>query len=404
MNLLVFNGGSSSLTFKVYKTLENDNLKEILKGKAHRVGVKGDKPSFIEFKNENTNLTETVPLGNHQIAVTIILETINRLKVTIDIIGHRWANGLDNFTTAEIDKNLLTLMQKLVPIIPIHHAVALMTIKACAKIYPKIPQFVTTDNAFHKDIPRRAFQYILPQYILEKFRFRKYGFHGLSFQYITETVPDILKTTNDKLKMIICHLGTGGSEINAVKNGKSIDISMGYTGIPGIVMSTRCGDIDAFIPMNLISDFGYTIDEVQNILNNKSGLLSLSEKSSDIRDIIERSKNPEDVKSQLALKKYIHSVKRYIGAFISALQGIDCLIFTDDAGLQCAEIRKQVCADMKWCGIDLDIDKNTQAQPDMKTRIDSKDSIVKILIIPTDEEIVIAEEVVKLYKMEEVLL
>jgi acetate kinase len=218
------------------------------------------------------------------------------------------------------------------------------------EILSRIPQYVTTDNAFHKTIPFRASRYVLPEKIIDRFGFRKYGFHGLSFHYVAKAVPKIAGVPAENLKMVVCHLGTGGSEVAAIEKGRSVDASMGYTGLPGIVMSTRCGDIDSSIPLYLMAAYGYSVDDVQDILNNKSGLLGLCGETSDIRDILERVKKPGEEAARVALKAYVHSVKRYIGAFTAALRGIDYLVFTDDVGIQCPEIRGLACADMGWCG------------------------------------------------------
>ena len=395
MNLLVFNCGSSSLTFKVYKYSEGTGLEEILVGKAHRVGVKGDKPSSVEVRYRGETIREEVQLESHRAASVIIIEAVLRLGVAVDRIGHRWANGMDHFTSAVVDRDLLAKLRSLVPLIPIHHSIALAVINECIKRFPSIPQFVTTDNAFHKDLPFRASQYFLPRDLIERRGFRKIGFHGLSFQYVAERAPKILGAAAEDLRLVVCHLGTGGSEIAAIRGGSSADVSMGYTGLPGIVMSTRSGDVDSLLPIYLMWAYGYSVDDVQSILNNKSGLLGLSGKTSDIRDLLAR-RQVGDEAAGLAVDMYVRGIKKYVGAFIAALEGIDCLVFTDDVGVQCPEIRDLVCTGLEWFGLELDRSLNREPVPGDGGFLEAKRSKVRILALPTDEELVIAEAGVRL--------
>ncbi len=396
MNILVFNCGSSSLNFKVYGFGKRTGLDELLVGKAHRVGVKGDRPSFIEYRCRGEKTVLEVPLKDHRVAAKYIIEAVEKNGIPVDRIGHRWANGLDRFSTAEVKPELLPILRSLVPQIPLHHSIALAVIRECAGSFPEITQYVTTDNAFHRNLPFRASRYVLPRDVAEKFGFRRIGFHGLSFRFIAERAPKMLNLPAEDLRMVVCHLGTGGSEIAAVNGGSSVDASMGYTGLPGIVMSTRCGDVDPLLPLYLMRAFGYNVDDVQSVLHDKSGLLGVSGESSDIRDLLERSRRNDET-ARLAVSMYVRAVKKYVGAFIVALQGIDCLVFTDDVGIWCSEIRDLVCSGLGWFGIELDGEKNGRQIPASGAFLEGNGSRVKVLALPTDEERIIAEEGVRLY-------
>jgi acetate kinase len=228
--------------------------------------------------------------------------------------------------------------------------------------------------------------------VTEKFGFRKYGFHGLSYSYVTRAAARFLTTPLENLRIVACHLGTGGSSVAAVKNGHSVDTSMGYSPLPGLVMSTRSGDIDPFLTLYLMSLYGYRPDDLLDILNKQSGLLGLSGFSSDIRDIIRRISEQGEGQAELAFAMYVHRLKKYIGSYVLALAGLDCLVFTDDIGLHNPLVREKVCDNMEWCGIVLDSDANQHAVGDNISRLSPDGSSVQVLAIPTEEEQVIATE------------
>jgi acetate kinase len=320
----------------------------------------------------------------------MIFDEIEARGLTVDAIGHRWAHSRGRFTTALIDGPLLRELHTLIPLIPLHHPAMLRVIEAGRRRYPAIPHYITTDMAFHADLPHESYQYALPRQLIEKNGFRKYGFHGLSFQYVTEKVRGT-GLRGGGARMVICHLGTGGSEVAAIRDGRSIDVSTGYTGLTGLVMSTRCGDIDPLLSVHLSRLYGAPIDEVGQVLNQKSGLLGVTDATSDIRDVLERCRTRKEPQAELALAMYVRSVRRYIGGFTAALGGIDTLVFTDDIGSGNAQIRERVCAGMEWCGIRMDPERNRDAPADAVARIEAPASGADILVVPTDEEIVIAE-------------
>ncbi len=394
MNILVFNCGSSSLTYKIFNVSSPKNIKTILSGKAHRVGVKGSKPSFMEHHLNKKQEKKEISIANHSEAAFLVLDKVKQLNIKIDYIGHRWVHSVGRFKTSFIDKKMLEILKSLVPLLPLHHPAALSVIYKCRRTFPKTPQYVTADCAFHSSIPYYAYTYALPKNIINKFGFRKYGFHGLSYQYVVEEASRFLKTSLEKLKIVACHLGTGGSSVAAVRHGQSIDTSMGYTALSGLIMSTRSGDIDPMLTIYLMTLYGYRPDNLMNILNKKSGLLGISEFSSDIRDIIHViSKNKQ---AELAFNMYIHALRKYIGSYIFSLEGVDVLIFTDDIGIHNWLVREKACENMEWCGIILDKKLNRQSVGDKTSLLSTKNSAVRILAVPTEEELAICSDGIKL--------
>ena len=392
MNILVFNCGSSSLTFKLYALGPGDRLEEILRGKGSRIGVKGDRPSSIEFRQAGRVSGGAARMDNHRQAAALVLDEIAARRLPVHAIGHRWPHSNGHFTTALIDEPLMRLLRELLPIIPIHHPASMRIILESRRRHPSIPQYVTTDMAFHATLPPEAYRYMLPRGLAEEHGFRKYGFHGLSFRYVTEKVRGELSPRRGGARLVICHLGTGGSEVAAVRDGLSVDVSMGYTGLPGLMMSTRCGDIDPLLPAWLSRTYDASFEEVSRLLNFQSGLLGVTEATSDIRDVLERCATEEGYRSRLALSMYVRSIRRYVGAFAAELRGVDTLVFTDDIGVKSPRIRSLVCAGMEWCGIRLDEERNGRATGEEEAHIEAPDSSMDILVVPTDEELVIARE------------
>lgn len=396
MNCLVCNCGSSSLTFKVYEVNSYEDVEEILSGKAHRVGVKGKESSFIEYKTQKDYQKDEFPIQNHTKAAVHILNKLKEFAIEPDIIGHRWVHSAGQFKTAFVNNSLLNKMNDLIPLFPIHHPAMLSVINQCRNLKPSIQQYVTVDGAFHSTIPDYAYTYALPKDLIKKYGFRKYGFHGLSYQYVVDEASRFLKIRKDKLNIVACHLGTGGSSVAAIKSGKSIDTSMGYTSLTGLVMSTRSGNIDPMLSTYLMSTYGYRPDDLMDILNKKSGLLGISGFSSDIRDIINTISNDEN--AELAFKMYIQRIKKFIGSYVLLLGGIDVLIFTDQIGIQNWLVREKVCEDMDWGNIRLNKNLNRNSNCEKISLLNADDSEVRILSIPTDEERVICQEGIKLFR------
>ena len=397
MNFLIFNCGSSSLTTKVFQVKQPGDIKEILAAKAHRVGVTGSTPGFIEYKFDGQTKRDPRVPESHSQAAARMTEFIREEGIEIDYLGHRFVHGGEYFRhTSWVDRDSRKILRECLSLAPIHNPLSLSVIMECERILPGIRQYITFDNAFHSDIPPRAYTYALPRKIIQKYGFRRFGFHGLSYFYTTQKISQYLKIPKDKLNIIACHLGTGGASIAAIREGRSADTSMGYSPLPGLIMSTRCGDIDPMVTIYLMMVYGYGLDQLEEIFNKESGLLGISGFSSDIRDLIDNSADLEKDQAQLAFKMYIHRIKKYIGSYAVVLGGTDVLAFTDDIGVRNPAVRKEICRGMEWLGVKLDLELNTRVDLNGVTRISAKDSKVEILTVSPEEELVICWEGLKL--------
>ncbi len=393
MNILVFNCGSSSLSYKVFSVNDPENPKIVMSGKAHRVGVKGSEPSFVEHKREGTVRKQEVPIPDHREAANLILKHVIQNEIPVDLIGHRFVHGGSYFQKSSLlDSESLKKLKLCLPLASIHNPASMSAILACSKTLRKVRQYVTFDSAFHVTIPSHAYLYALPAVVTRKYGFRKYGFHGLSYQYVTREAARQLVTPLETLKIVACHLGTGGSSVAAVDRGRSIDTSMGYSPLPGLMMSTRSGDIDPMVAIYAMIAYGYRAEDLETILNKRSGLLGVSGFSSDIRDILRNMDENEGEQEELAFTMYVHRLKKYIGSFVLALGGVDALVFTDDIGAGNPRVRERVCRNMEWCGISLDEEVNRRAGPDRTWFLSAKDARVQVLSIPTEEELMICQE------------
>jgi acetate kinase len=392
LNLLVFNCGSSSIIFKIFSGTSPDDVKEVYFGKASRVGVKGAMPSSIETRFGPDTQKQNVSMKNHRDAAELALQAVSRTGVHIDSVGHRFVHGGGYFhKSVLLDAEVMRNLELCRPLAPIHNPNSVSVIGECKKALPNVPEFVAFDSAFHHSLPPQAYTYALPRRIVQRYGFRKYGFHGLSYQYVTQKISSYLGAPVEDLKIVACHLGTGGSSVAAIAGGRSLDTSMGYSPLPGLLMSTRCGDIDPMLAIYLMTTYGYRSDDVMDLFNKRSGLLGVSGFSSDIRDIILRSAENEE-KSALALTMYIQRVKKYIGSFVILLGGMDVLAFTDDIGLHNPAVREKVCKEMGWCGLALDLSANNKATGDSVSMLSAESSRVRILAVPTDEELIICLE------------
>lgn len=391
MNTLVFNCGSSSLSYKVFQTATGRQLQVVVAGKAHRVGVTGTAPSFVEHRAEEKVRRQETPIPDHRTAARLILEHLRTTGVNIELVGHRFVHGGSLFNApAFLDRDTLGKLRSCLPLAPIHNPISLSVIQESRKSLPGVKQYVTFDSAFHSTIPDYAYTYALPRQVVRRFGFRKYGFHGLSYWYVSRQVPGVLKIPADRLKIVACHLGTGGSSVAAIKGGRSMDTSMGYSPLPGLVMSTRSGDVDPMLMLYLMAVYGLRGDDLMDMLNKKSGLLGISDFSSDLTDIIQRlDGDKEDEQPSLAFRMYIQRVRKYVGGYVVGLGGVDALVFTDDIGVRNWRVREKVCQGMEWCGIRLDAERNRQATPKATCLISAEDSRVFVLSVPTDEELVI---------------
>ena len=397
MHILIFNCGSSSLSYKIYRSDNAEALETLVTGKAHRVGVTGTEAAFIEHRWAGQTQKLVRPMANHPEAARLVFEFIRAEAIPIDIIGHRFIHGGRLFQqTTLLTNEIIKQLAQCAPLAPIHNPNSLGVIQVSRVAMPETPQYIALDSAFHAGMPDFAWHYALPPQFLEEYDFRKYGFHGLSYQDVSAKTADFLGRPLTDLRLVACHLGTGGSSVAAIKNGQSLDTSMGYSPLPGLMMSTRAGDIDPTVVLHLIDRFGYSPAEVNRILNKESGLLGVSGLSSDIRDLIKAMS--ENRRAKLAFDMYVHRLKQYIGGMAAVMGGLDALIFTDDVGLYCADVRAAVCGEMEWCGLKLDDGRNRQTSGQTITKINADEARVAVLVVPNDEEMVIGQEGLKLFR------
>lgn len=392
MKVLVFNCGSSSLNYKVFDiAVEPYHL--LASGKAHRVGVTGIQAAFLEHHGPRQNKKIETPLPNHQAAAQMVLDYLASESLEVDAVGHRFVHGGSFFCQSIIltPENLEELKACL-PLAPIHNPNSFSVIQTCMQRLPGIPEYVTFDTAFHSTLPPHAYTYPLPQELLDRFGYRKFGFHGLSYSYVTSRATELMELPASSVRIIACHLGTGGASVLAYQQGAAADTSMGFSPLPGLVMSTRTGDLDPLLPLFLLDNLGYTPEELETIFNKKSGLLGVSGFSSDLRDIQDRIAQDEYPPAVLAYEMAIQRIKKYIGAYGVLMGGVDGLIFTDDIGVHNWMLREAVCNGMQWLGIDLEVVANRNCIPGQANLLSTSSSKVKIIAMPTDEEWVIASE------------
>ncbi|MFL2099330.1 acetate/propionate family kinase [Desemzia sp. FAM 23991] len=392
---IAINAGSSSLKFTLFEMPEE---KEIASGIVERIGLK-DSIFTTKYNGEKYNITEDI--DNHEIAIQKVLDKLIELNVIasydeIEGVGHRVVAGGEDFKeSALIDNDVLAKIEQLADLAPLHNTANATGIKAFKKLLPNITSVAVFDTSFHTSMPAVNYLYSLPMEYYEKHAARKYGAHGTSHQYVSERAADMLGRSLEDLKLITCHLGNGAS-ITAVEGGKSVDTSMGFTPLAGVTMGTRTGDIDASIIPYLMEKEGITdINEMINIFNKKSGLLGLSGVSSDMRDVEDAAEAGDD-RAQLALDIFYNRVQKYIGQYVALMNGVDAIIFTAGIGENSVETRKILIDGINWFGAEIDDERNNVRGEERI--ISTDDSKVKVLLIPTDEEVMIARDVERLKK------
>ncbi len=392
MNILVFNCGSSSQGFKVYRTGPGQPESVLISGKAKNVAIRTRAEAYIRWEINGSTVEKECPLGSHRTAAERILEILRAQNIRPDAIGHRFVHGGRLLQkNVRINAETRELLRQALPLAPIHNPNSFSVIEVCEEHLPGVPQFAVFDTVFHAGMPEASGTYALPADLAEQFGFRKYGFHGLSCQYVSGEVARLMGKPLPELKLIICHLGSGGSSVTAVQAGKTLDTSMGYSPLAGLVMSTRCGDLDPEIILEL-TRAGYPSERISEILNRESGLLGLSGFSSSLTEIIEASEegNPS---CRAAYDVYVHRLKKYLGAFYWLLNGADAILFTDDVGETCWKMRERVFAGAEFLGIRLDTERNRAADGKCPQLISREDSSVQLWVVPTDEERVILRAV-----------
>ena len=394
MEILVINAGSSSLK---YQLMDPESGYVFAKGLCERIGIDGRLTHKVPQRD--LKVEREIPMPTHSEAIAAVLEVLQDKEVgvvrsvdEIDAVGHRVVHGGVKFAAScLIDEACKQAIRDCIPLGPLHNPANLMGIEACEKIMPNKPQVAVFDTAFHMTMPAKAYRYAIPEEYYEKDHLRRYGFHGTSHRYIAKRVAAL--TGRDDLKVINCHLGNGSS-LCAIKDGKSMDTSMGLAPLCGVPMGTRVGDVDTTVAQFIADNYGKTIDEVLTILNKKSGVFALSGGvSSDFRDL-EAGANEGNEKCKLALEKFSYEVKKYIGSYAAALGGLDVLVFTAGIGENDAATRASICEGMEWLGIKLDPEKNKLRGKERV--ISADDSKVQVWVIPTDEELMIAQDTAEL--------
>lgn len=395
MNVLVINCGSSSLK---YQLIDMENEEVLAKGLVERIGIEGSRVKHTTVGKEQVIIEE--PMKDHRRALELVLnalvdENYGAIKSMDDIyaVGHRVVHGGEEFAdSVVIDDKVMEALNACVDLAPLHNPPNIMGIEACKELMPNTPMVGVFDTAFHQTMPAENYIYALPYEYYEKYGIRRYGFHGTSHKYVSLRAAEMLNRPVEELNIITCHLGNGSS-LCAVKGGKSIATSMGFTPLAGLVMGTRCGDIDPAIISFISEKENLSLDEVNNVLNKKSGVLGISGISSDFRDL-EEAQEKGDKKAELAINVFCNKVKEYIGAYSALLGKVDAIVFTAGIGENSSSIREKICEGLE--GINIIIDKELNNIRGKEAIVSKNSSLVKILVIPTNEELMIARDTVKL--------
>lgn len=391
MKILVINCGSSSLK---YQLINMENEESLAQGLVERIGIEG---SILTQKVPGRDkYIIQQPMKDHKDAIKLVLdalidETHGVIKSMDEIsaVGHRVVHGGEKYATSVvINEDVMGSLEECVKLAPLHNPANIIGINACKSLMPNTPMVGVFDTAFHQTMPKEAYMYALPYELYTKHGIRKYGFHGTSHKFVSATCAEMMGKDIKDLKIITCHLGNGAS-LSAVKNGQSVDTSMGFTPLEGIAMGTRCGNIDPAIVTFLMKEEGMSADAVNDLMNKKSGVLGLSGVSSDFRDI-EGAVNEGNERAKLALDVYHYRVRQMIGAYAAAMGGVDAIVFTAGLGENSPETRMEVCKGLEFLGAKIDPAKNNVRGKAVDLSTD--DATVKVFVIPTNEELVIARD------------
>ncbi|MFN2339920.1 MAG: acetate/propionate family kinase [Halanaerobium sp.] len=395
MKILVINSGSSSLKYQLFN-METESV--LAKGLIQRIGIED---SYLEYENgEGEEIVIEKDIPTHKVGIELLMETLlsedhGVIKDIdeVEAVGHRIVHGGEAFADSVIiDEQAIKKLEKVSDLAPLHNPPNIMGIEVCKELMPDKPQVGVFDTAFHQSMPAKAFVYALPYEYYKKHDVRRYGFHGTSHGFVAKRAAQMMDQPLSELKIISCHLGNGAS-VAAIKNGKSVDTSMGLTPLEGLVMGTRCGDIDPAIIPFIMNKENSSASEMDDILNNESGLLGISGVSSDFRDL-ENSADAGNQQAEIAIELFNYRVKKYIGAYTAAMGGVDAIIFTAGIGENSKETRAKILDGLEYLGVKLDQEANDCRGKEVF--ISTADSKVKAMIIPTNEELVIARDTMEL--------
>ena len=396
MNILVINCGSSSLK---YQLIDSESEKVLAKGLCERIGIDGS--AITHQPAGGDKVTTKVSMPDHTEAVKYVIEKLTDPEVgvvksldEIGAVGHRIVHGGEKFASSVvIDDEVLKAVEECNDLAPLHNPANLIGINSCKKIMPGVPMVAVFDTAFHQTMPKKAYLYGLPYDYYEKYRIRRYGFHGTSHDFVSNRVAEILGKKREDLKIIVCHLGNGAS-VSAVKNGQCVDTSMGLTPLEGLIMGTRSGDLDPAIISFIAQKENLSAEEVINICNKKSGVLGLSDGlSSDFRDLGNAAEEGNE-KAKTALETWSYRVAKYVGAYVAAMNGVDVIAFTAGVGENNFMAREMVCEYLGYLGVTIDKEANKIRGEEIT--ISTPDSKTTVMVVPTNEELAIARETVRL--------
>ena len=395
MNILVINAGSSSLKYQLIDMTSNTVL---AKGLCERIGIDGSR--LTHTPNGGEAIVIESPMSSHADAIKLVIAALvdkNHGVIgemsEIGAVGHRVVHGGEFFKqSVVIDADVKKAIEACVELAPLHNPPNLIGIGACEEVMPGVPQVAVFDTAFHQTLSQEAYMYAIPYEYYQKYKIRKYGFHGTSHKYVSQRAAAMLGRPLDELKLVTLHLGNGSS-ISAVDKGKSIDTSMGFTPLAGVPMGTRSGDIDPAIVLFLMDKENLSIDEINNILNKKSGVAGVSHVSSDFRDIEAAAKDGNDL-AALAEKLFVYNVKKYIGTYASVMGGVDAIVFTAGIGENNTSMRMALTKDLEFMGIEIDAEKNSIRGKEIDISADG--AKVRALVVPTNEELMIAKETLEI--------
>lgn len=396
MNILVLNCGSSSIKYKLF---EMKSKEVIAQGAIEKIGLQG---SFLKLTlpNGEKKIIEE-PIAEHTKGVEFILKALVNAEYgalksldEINAVGHRMVHGGEKFSESVLlTDEVLKVFEECNDLAPLHNPANLKGVNAISAMLPNVPQIGVFDTAFHQTMPDYAYLYGIPYELYEKYGIRRYGFHGTSHRYVSKRVCDFLGVKYEDQKIITCHIGNGGS-VAAIKDGKCLDTSMGLTPLEGLMMGTRCGDIDAGAVTFLMEKENLSIKEVSDLLNKESGVLGVSGVSSDMRELLAACDEGHE-RAILSEKMYYHRIKKYIGAYAAILGGVDIIVFTGGVGENQMEMRRDVCRGLEFMGVDLNFELNEKIRS-KEIVISTPESKVKVVVIPTDEELMIASDAVEI--------
>lgn len=391
MKVLVVNCGSSSLKYQLFDMTDESVL---AKGLVERIGIDGSVLTHQPAGKDKTVINADIK--NHSIAIKLVVEALTNAEhgviasmKEISAVGHRVVHGAEKFASSVlITPAVMQALEECIEMAPLHNPPNILGVNACAELMPGVPQVGVFDTAFHQTMPKKAYIYGLPYEAYEKHRVRRYGFHGTSHKFVAQSVAELLGKDVAELKIVTCHLGNGSS-IAAVQNGKVIDTSMGFTPLEGLVMGTRCGDVDPAVLPFLMKKEGLSVEDIDNYINKKSGVLGISGVSSDFRDI-EGAAEAGNERAQLALDIFAYRVRKYIGSYAAAMGGVDAIVFTAGLGENSVSMRATIMEGLEFLGTKICPERNNVRGKAREISVDA--SKVKVFIVPTNEELMIARD------------